>query len=155
MLSNRFVVPRAASSLINEGDARTWCEAVADCEDLVLTVEDGFELAEHAVGDTIVSDDWRYPNVRETYSLMFYGRLTSVLDTVDAANVTHPAQLLLTETLIHPFFGHHINGIGSSTVQEGAHAYGVSYFRVNIGNSPVTTQLDFVSNIQAVRNADP
>jgi hypothetical protein len=129
-----------------EGDHTTWCEAVAACEDLVLT-GDGFALSEHATG-ALVHDDWRYPNVREIYSLIFYARLTSVAPT----HVTHPVQLLQSETLIHPLFGHQINGRAASTIRAGAGAFVVGYYQPNIGSG---TGLEFPSPIWAVRNANP
>ena len=56
------------------GAAFFWCDALAYCEELVLTEEDGFKSNQDAMtaGNTILSQDWRLPSLRELESIVDY-----------------------------------------------------------------------------------
>jgi len=124
-----------------DGDVIPWCDAVKHCRDLVLTLEDGFKPEQDAIddGDTILSSDWRYPNAREIFSLMYYGN-----------TVLLPGG----NNLIDPLFGTNgngVQGITSSTVGAGSSAFIALY---NGGGMEPAVPLNAGVAVRAVRNAD-
>jgi hypothetical protein len=109
-----------------EGDNIPWCEAVEYCE-LTLNSDGGF------AGKT----GWRFPNVRETHSLLLYGR---------------PVQMNVElETLIDPLFGSRVTGACSSTLSAGG-TYGTLYHTGGI--TTACAKPHNVVTVRAVRTAD-
>jgi hypothetical protein len=119
---------------INEGDNLPWCEAVAYAND---DLNQGGGFAEKT--------GWRYPNVRELFSLLLYGNT----DPLPAGN-----------NLVDPIFGTAGNGFQgecSSTVHVGDRAYCVNFDRPGFisGVGGGALKLNFASGIRAVRTTDP